>query len=259
MRPMARSVWHDAPHRDVTGAFTQIALPARSGSPPLQRVSANPIRPMPNRGRERPRTSPRSATATRWMDPAGRHAPVGETIRPGLATNDRSGHHSKGTIMRQTAPRITSTVLGLLALFMLGGHPRGEVVAQHRTPVRITKFYTGADKLSHAEEIQVKLTGEGSGTAFREVSEKSPRHQLQFPPQSADVLLRLSPGSASLLCVQPQRTRRFRVVGWNGRAALPGPHPGGRGLHRQGSHLERNRGRGPHRHVHCAGKVRSRT
>ena len=54
------------------------------------------------------------------------------------------------------------------------------VVAQRRTPMVVTRLYTGPDGLTHAEEIDMKLTS-GGGT---ELSEMAKVTGLQFRRQA---------------------------------------------------------------------------
>jgi hypothetical protein len=82
--------------------------------------------------------------------------------------------------MMSTKARLTLTLLGLGVFPVLASQPHGAVAAQHRTPVRITKFITGSDNVTHAEEIEVQLKGEGSGRAFRELSEKVAATEFRF-------------------------------------------------------------------------------
>jgi hypothetical protein len=43
----------------------------------------------------------------------------------------------------------------------------GVVMAQTRKPVMMTRLYTGPDNQTHAEEIEVKFAGGGSGNVFK--------------------------------------------------------------------------------------------
>jgi hypothetical protein len=58
-------------------------------------------------------------------------------------------------------------LVGLIVLVSRARTDRDVVVAQTRKPVVMTRLYTGPDGLTHAEEIDVKLTGGG----LNEVSE----------------------------------------------------------------------------------------
>jgi len=79
---------------------------------------------------------------------------------------------------------------------------RDVVVAQAPTPIMMTRIYTGADGLSHAEEVPMKLSGGG-------VSEMIKASGAQFS--------RRPPGPASDWHVGP---RRQFVITLSGRAQL---------------------------------------
>jgi len=56
------------------------------------------------------------------------------------------------------------TGLALVAAFFLGWSVRGDrdvASAQTRKPIMMTRIYTGADGLSHSEQIEMKLTPNG--------------------------------------------------------------------------------------------------
>ena len=55
--------------------------------------------------------------------------------------------------------------VGLVVSIVLVSRARTDhdvVVAQTRKPVVITRLYTGPDGLTHADEVEVKLTGTGT-------------------------------------------------------------------------------------------------
>jgi len=57
------------------------------------------------------------------------------------------------------------TGLALVAAFYLGWSLRADrdiVLAQARKPIMMTRIYTGADGLSHSEQIEMKLTPNGT-------------------------------------------------------------------------------------------------
>jgi len=92
-----------------------------------------------------------------------------------------------------------------VAAFFLGwrAHTDGDVVdAQAPKPIMMTRVYTGADGLSHAEEIAMKLSGGG-------ISEMMKASGAQFS--------RRAPGPASDWHVGP---RRQLVITLSGRAEL---------------------------------------
>jgi hypothetical protein len=82
-----------------------------------------------------------------------------------------------------------------VALMMLGWIPtlaivtgvrwaNGEpVFAQGRTPVRVTRLYTGADGKTKVEEFEIPLKGQGAGT---ELSVAVPVTSLQFRRTNKD-------------------------------------------------------------------------
>ncbi len=56
------------------------------------------------------------------------------------------------------------TGLALVAAFFLGWSVRGDrdvASAQTRKPIMMTRIFTGPDGLSHSEEVEMKLTGNG--------------------------------------------------------------------------------------------------
>ena len=59
---------------------------------------------------------------------------------------------------------------------------RDAVVAQRRAPVVVTRIFTGPDGLTHAEEINVKLTA-GGGSTETELSEMVKATGVQFRRQ----------------------------------------------------------------------------
>ena len=55
------------------------------------------------------------------------------------------------------------TGLALVAAFILGWTVRGDrASAQERKPIMMTRIYTGADGLSHAEEVPMKFANGGA-------------------------------------------------------------------------------------------------
>lgn len=97
--------------------------------------------------------------------------------------------------MRTT--QIQAAVAVLVAAFLMG-----PVSAQTQKPITMTRIYTGADGLSHAEEVPMKLAGGG-------VSEMMKASGAQFS--------RRPPGPASDWHVGP---RRQYVITLSGRAEL---------------------------------------
>src|SRR2546423_1709910 len=63
-----------------------------------------------------------------------------------------------------------AAVAALAGSFVLLWRARADqdvVVAQTRKPIMMTRIYTGADGLSHAEEIEMKLTGGGAAEMIK--------------------------------------------------------------------------------------------
>ena len=93
-------------------------------------------------------------------------------------------------------------VITLVGSFFLGWAARDIVSAQTRKPIMMTRIYTGPDGLSHAEEVEMKLTGGG-------VSDMMKATGAQFS--------RRPPAPASDWHVGP---RRQFVITLSGRAEL---------------------------------------
>ena len=93
-------------------------------------------------------------------------------------------------------------LVALAGSFFLGWAAREVVSAQTRKPVMMTRIYTGSDGLSHAEEVEMKLTGGG-------VSDMMKATGVQFS--------RRPPAPASDWHVGP---RRQFVITLSGRAEL---------------------------------------
>ena len=81
-------------------------------------------------------------------------------------------------------------VLGWIpTLFVVGGVRSlggGEVTAQERTPIRVTRIFTGADGQTHAEEMDVAL---GAPRGATEVAEPIAVTSLQFRRTSPDYFI----------------------------------------------------------------------
>ena len=92
--------------------------------------------------------------------------------------------------------------VGAICLGWLSHTDRDVLVAQAPKPIMMTRIYTGADGLSHAEEIPLKLTGTGVSETFKATS-------AQFS--------RRPPGPRSDWHVGP---RRQFVITLSGRAEL---------------------------------------
>ena len=59
-------------------------------------------------------------------------------------------------------------------------------VAQERTPIKVTRIYTGEDGKTHAEELEVPLT---QARATTELSEPVPITSVQFRRNSSDYFI----------------------------------------------------------------------
>jgi hypothetical protein len=81
-------------------------------------------------------------------------------------------------------------VLGWIPTLITVGGVRwlgGEAVtAQERTPIKVTRIYTGADGQTHAEELDVAL---GAPRGATEVAEPLPVTSLQFRRTSPDYFI----------------------------------------------------------------------
>ena len=60
-------------------------------------------------------------------------------------------------------PLVFVALVGSFFLMWMAHTDRDAVVAQTRKPIMMTRIYTGPDGLSHAEEIEMKLTGNATG------------------------------------------------------------------------------------------------
>ena len=58
-----------------------------------------------------------------------------------------------------TRPLVFTALVGSLSLMWMAHTDPDVVVAQTRKPIMMTRIYTGPDGQSHAEEIEMKLTG----------------------------------------------------------------------------------------------------
>jgi hypothetical protein len=69
------------------------------------------------------------------------------------------------------------TALALVAAFYLGWSVRGDVASAQaqRKPIKMTRIYTGTDGLSHSEQIEMKLTPNGTSTMKATSAEFSSR------------------------------------------------------------------------------------
>ena len=81
-------------------------------------------------------------------------------------------------------------VLGWIPTLMVVGSVRWraveEVAAQERTPIKVTRIYTGDDGTTHAEELDVPL---GRPRGATELSEAVPATSIQFRRTSPDYFI----------------------------------------------------------------------
>lgn len=79
--------------------------------------------------------------------------------------------------MRFTARRLATTLVLMGITVAWNAHTdQDAVTAQQRTPIKVTRIFTGADGQTHAEELDVKLTAGGTS----ELSEMVKVTGLQF-------------------------------------------------------------------------------
>ena len=74
----------------------------------------------------------------------------------------------------------------LLAVGGMRWYSGGTVVAQGRTPIKVTRIYTGGDGQTHVEELDVPL---GPARGASEVAELMPITSLQFRRTSPDYFI----------------------------------------------------------------------
>ena len=81
-------------------------------------------------------------------------------------------------------------VLGWIPTLVIGGSERwligDEVAAQERTPLTVTRIYTGDDGQTHAEELEVPLLAPRGAT---ELSEPVPVTSVQFRRTSPEYFI----------------------------------------------------------------------
>ena len=81
-------------------------------------------------------------------------------------------------------------VLGWIPTLLVAGGVRWfapePVAAQERTPIKVTRIYTGEDGKTHAEELEVPLM---QGRATTELSESVPVTSVQFRRNSPDYFI----------------------------------------------------------------------
>lgn len=84
----------------------------------------------------------------------------------------------------------SALVLGWIPTLMLGGGARWfateSVTAQGRTPIKVTRIYTGDDGKTHAEELDVPL---GPPRGATELADLIPVTSLQFRRTSPDYFI----------------------------------------------------------------------
>lgn len=89
----------------------------------------------------------------------------------------------------RSARRIATGIVALgwvPTLAFVGLHWTGETHAQERTPIKVTRIYTGPDNQTHAEEYDVPL---GAPLGATELSEAIDVTSLQFRRTSPDYFI----------------------------------------------------------------------
>lgn len=84
-------------------------------------------------------------------------------------------------MMRSMMRRLVVAAFVGCTLVVWGARTDRDVIAQRRTPIAVTRIYTGPDGQTHAEEIAVKLAPGGGST---ELSEMAKVTGLQFRRQA---------------------------------------------------------------------------
>ena|SRR5438132_9360309 len=80
-------------------------------------------------------------------------------------------------VMRSTVRLLVSAPLVVCFVLMWGVRSHDDIAAQKRTPISVTRIFTGPDGQTHAEEIDVKLL---PGRTSGELSEMLKVTGLQF-------------------------------------------------------------------------------
>src|SRR5262245_25708130 len=99
-----------------------------------------------------------------------------------------------------------AALIGVAVLMQPTERAEGAAAAQKSTPVKIHRFFTGPDGLTHAEEIEVKFEGGGDGNGL-----------YKFLSNSNAVLRRAPPGRVN---DYHTASRRQYIVTLSGHAEL---------------------------------------
>jgi hypothetical protein len=85
--------------------------------------------------------------------------------------------------MRSTVKR-TVLAAGVVCFLVVWSTPTDQdaLVAQQRTPITVTRLYTGPDGQSHAEDVEVKLMPGGANTELSETIKVTGMRFLRVPP-----------------------------------------------------------------------------
>jgi len=75
-----------------------------------------------------------------------------------------------------------AALIGVAILMQPTERAEGASAAQNRTPVKIHRFFTGPDGLTHAEEIEVKFEGGADGNALYKFLSNSNAILRRSPP-----------------------------------------------------------------------------
>ena len=137
-------------------------------------------------------------------------------------------------------------VLGWIpTLFVAGGArwlDEPAASAQERTPIKVSRIYTGEDGQTHVEELDVPLT---LVARRHRAVRPGPGEQRPVPADVVRLLHRLAHRAAPAVRHHAGGGERGRVRRRDEGQAAPGPHPARRGHNRAGAHLACRRNRRP--------------
>ena len=126
----------------------------------------------------------RCESSSRHLDPFYR---LVEAVSASTRIIERTGKRSGMTPKRLVSDLL---VLGWIPTLMVAGSIRWRVsesvTAQERTPIKVTRIYTGADGTTHAEELDVPL---GQPRGATELSEPVLATSIQFRRTSPDYFI----------------------------------------------------------------------
>ncbi len=146
--------------------------------------------------------------------------------------------------MRSKArPLVMVALVGSFFLMWRGPTDRDVLAAQTRKPIMVTRLYTGPDGLTHAEEIEMKLSGgtsemmKATGVQFRRTPagtfndwHRGPRRQYVITLSgrgqievAGGVKISLEPGHIELVEDTTGKGHTTRVVGTEDRVSIAIP------------------------------------